>query len=427
MNKLELKKNAIESLNASGSLFEKEQYKEALAMAQRAWNSYFELQKLRDSDEDFTDLIYAARTQYNKCRTALDELEHEENNSLAKEYEEVLVWKEKGESGDYKAALKAADWFANPDHWALLNEKGVTSNDFLTYATHLYQSVVDHESIWPEYRALAAYNIGKMFMLPMYGNVNMAHALRYLQWAADQMLALEHRTDRLLMPILHSITTAATYTDDIALACRYAAIARENGSDMGIFESIARYGFRHKENMADELLEQMIADGSWEGMLIKGQNLLNDWLDDMENNDKDTRMADYAEMLSKYYDEHSDTEGSYELLGLVLMNYFIRNGMSFFDDGFMNFMQEGLDADSLWCRYYMGWICDVASDIVRNEGDTDRAEKMHQTALNQYCLAANKGHRHSIIAYLNMLKEDHAEPQLIATYEAIARQYDFKG
>ena len=162
MNKLELKKNAIESLNASGSLFEKGQYKEALAMAQQAWDCYFELQKLRDSDEDFTDLIYAARTQYNKCRTALDELEHEENNSLAKEYEEVLVWKEKGESGDYKEALKAADWFANPDHWALLNEKGVTSNDFLTYATHLYQSVVDHETIWPEYRALAAYNIGKV-------------------------------------------------------------------------------------------------------------------------------------------------------------------------------------------------------------------------------------------------------------------------
>lgn len=426
MNKLELKKSAIESLSASGSLFNEGRYKEALAMAQQAWNDYFELQKLRELDEDFTDLIYAARDQYNKCQAALDESGNETEEDFENEYSEVLVWKEKGKAGDYKSALKAADWLANPDHWIFLSDKDSEGDGFLADATQLYQSVVDNENIWPEYRALAAYNIGRMFMIPMYENVNMEYALRYLQWAASKMLALEHRTEKLLMSILNSTVHAATYTGDIGLACRYAAIARENGADMGIFDAIARYGFRHKEKMADEVLEQMIADGAWEGLLIKGQNLLNDWLADMEDQEKDARMAEYAEMLSKYYDEHSDTEESYEILGLVLMNHFIRNGMSFFDDGFMDFMQKGLDADSLWCHYYMGWICDIASSIVQNEGDTKRAENFHKTAVFQYSLAAEKGHRLSIIAYLNMLEEEHADPQEIARYEAIARQYDIE-
>lgn len=135
-------------------------------------------------------------------------------------------------------------------------------------------------------------------------------------------------------------------------------------------------------------------------------------------------MAEYADMLSKYYDEHSDAEESYEILGLVLMNYFLRNGMSFFDDNLVDYMQEGLEAGSLWCRYYMGWICDIASEIVSKEGDHERADNFHKTALSQYCLAANRGHRLSIIAYLNMLKDDQADPELIASYEAVARQYD---
>lgn len=427
MNKIELKKIALESLSTSGALYEEGEYAKALVWAQQAWDYYFELQKLRDIDEDFTDLIYAARAQYNKCQAALDEQGNREADNLKREYEETLAWKQKGEAGDYKSALKSADWFTNPDHWTFLKEQGLTGSEYLTYATQLYQSVIDNEKIWPEYRALAAYNIGKMFMLPMYSNVNMSHALRYLQWAADQMLALEHRTEKLLLAILDSIVHAATYTGDIALAGHYAVIARENGADMGIFDAMARYGFRHKEKMADELLEQMVADGAWEGLLLKGQNLLNDWLDDMSNNDKDTQMAEYADWLSRYYDEHTEEEGSYDILGLVLLNHFIRNGMSFFEDNIVvNFMQEGLEADSLWCRYYMGWICDMATGILREEGDYERANQMHQTALKQYCLAANKGHRASIIAYLNMLKDDQAAPQLIATYEEFARQYGFE-
>ena len=156
------------------------------------------------------------------------------------------------------------------------------------------------------------------------------------------MLDLEHRTERLLMAILQSMVNAATYMGNIPQACHYAAIARENGADMGIFDAVARYGFRHKEKMAGELLEQMIADDTWEGLLIKGQNLLNDWLADMDDPDKDARMAEYADMLSKYYDEHSDAEESYEILGLVLMNYFLRNGMSFFDDNLIDYLEEGM-------------------------------------------------------------------------------------
>lgn len=427
MDKIELKKNALESLDTSGALYQEGQYAKALIWARQAWDYYLELQKLRDIDEDFTDLIYAARTQYNKCKAALDEFGDPTPPDSEKEYRTVLEWKKEGESGDYKSALKAADWFTDPDHWTFLHERGVTGSEYLTYATQLYQSVIDNEKIWPEYRALAAYNIGKMFMLPMYSHVNMAYALRYLQWAADQMLALEHRTEKLLMAILDSTVHAATYMGDIALAGRYAVIARENGADMGIFDAMARYGFRHNEKMADELLEQMIADNTREGLLLKGQRLLNDWLDDTENDDKNNQTTQYIDILSKYYDEHSEEEGCYDILGLVLMHYFIKQGMYFFEDKvIMDFMQQGLDADSLWCRYYMGRICDIATGIVREEGDLERAGQMHQTALKQYCLAANKGHRPSIIAYLEMLKCDRADPQLIASYEEIARQYDYK-
>lgn len=424
MNKIELKKTAIESLDACGALYNEGRYQEALNMAQQAWECYFELQKLRDVDEDFSDLIYAARSQYDKCKAALDESSRQATDSLEKEYNEALALKEKGEAGDHASALKAADWFTNPDHWSFLYEKGLTGNEFLTYASRLYQSVVDNEGLWPEYRSLAAYNIGKMYMIPMYGNVNMAYALRYLQWAADKMLEIEHRTEKLFLAILDAAVTAATYVGDIALACRYAATAYQNGSGMGIFDAIARYGFRHKEATANEVLDQMVDEGSWEGILLKGQNLFNDWLNDMENSEKDARINEYTNMLSKYYDEHPDKEERYEYLGLVLMYYFIKNGMSFFDDGFMEYMQEGIDADSLWCRFYMGWIYEIASNTVQNEGDAERADKMRQLALQQYCLAANNGHRQSISAYLDMLKAYNSDPQLIANYEAIARQYD---
>ena len=53
MNKIELKKTAIESLDACGALYNEGRYQEALNMAQQAWECYFELQKLRDIDEDF--------------------------------------------------------------------------------------------------------------------------------------------------------------------------------------------------------------------------------------------------------------------------------------------------------------------------------------------------------------------------------------
>ena len=425
MNKIELKKEALKSLSASGTLYQEGRYHEALDMAERAWNCYFELQNLRDRDEDYNDLIYTARTHYERCKEALDQSDDDTPApNFEEEYATVLKWQKEGEAGDYQSALNAADWFANPDHWSFLHEKGMTVNEYLTRSSQLYQSVVDDEKIWPEYRALAAYHIGRMYMLPLYGSVDMNHALQYLRWAAEQMLDLEHRTERLLLAILQSMVNAATYMGHIPQACHYAAIARENGADMGIFDAVARYGFRHKEKMAGELLEQMIADDTWEGLLIKGQNLLNDWLADMDDPDKDARMAEYADMLSKYYDEHSDAEESYEILGLVLMNYFLRNGMSFFDDNLVDYMQEGLEAGSLWCRYYMGWICDIASEIVSKEGDHERADNFHKTALSQYCLAANRGHRLSIIAYLNMLKDDQADPELIASYEAVARQYD---
>ena len=114
MNKIELKKEALTSLSASGTLYQEGRYHEALDMAERAWNCYFELQKLRDLDEDYTDLIYTARTQYERCKEAIDPSDDSTPTpNLEEEYATVLEWQREGEAGDYQSALNAADCSAS--------------------------------------------------------------------------------------------------------------------------------------------------------------------------------------------------------------------------------------------------------------------------------------------------------------------------
>lgn len=425
MNKSELKKHAIDMMSASGSLFQEGRYREALDKAEQAWNAYFELQKSRNEDEDFSDLIYAARTLYEKCKDAAGSTTTEEP-SLKEQYEKMLQLKEKGENGDHEAAILAADWLINPDNWNYLYDNGLTTDgEHLTSASTLYQSVLNNTEIWIEYRVLAAYRLGNMLFLPMFRNVDMENAAECFIWAADNILALDKPTDWLLKGALERVVETTMYLNKVQTAVRYAQLAMGRGIDMGIFFYIAYYGIRHKQKSAKDLINAMVEAETWQGLFLQGLEAFwecneSGW----EDESLIQKLAETADKLAIYYDEHNDTEGGYACMAFTTFYYFIINGIEFFDSEMMEYMNDGLHAENTWCQCYYGRICDMASDIYKENGDMTKADIVHQNAIKYLCIAANKGNRAAIKSYIDILKEDNADPTLIADYQDIARQYD---
>lgn len=73
MDKQTLKKAALESMNAGHSLYKEGNFSEAKVNAKKAWDLYLLLQKERDEEEDFSDLIYQAHSIYEACEGATED------------------------------------------------------------------------------------------------------------------------------------------------------------------------------------------------------------------------------------------------------------------------------------------------------------------------------------------------------------------
>ncbi len=411
-------------MSRSGELYQAGEYKAALEVAQRAYDDYNELQTLRSDDEDFSDLIFAAREQYEKCQQAVARQRAEALKRLEEEYAHALELKAKADKGDIKAALQAADWFADEDHWNFLHERN--EKRALYYAANLYHSVAANDSAPLEYRALAAYNIGQMHFKPKYGNVNINNAMQYFKLAADMELSLESPTQDLLFPILTALVKAATYMGNIPLACQYAQAAREHGADMGIFDPVARYGVRHEEKMASELIDQMVDPPTWEGMLLRGQELYNQYLEDYTNPEKEGAYDAFKKRMVDFFEanETTDPQGAYNCLSLVIYSFY--DGPDFIDSDYMDYLNKGVEEGSLWAQHYLALVYDLASDGASEQGDQPKAQEYHSQALRHQCLAANEGLRNAIEVYLWWLKNDGADKALISHYEDVARQYDIE-
>ena len=424
MDKSELKRVAIDALSESGALYQSGRYKDALDKANEAWNAYYKLQKVRSVDEDFSDLIYAARSQYEKCKRAIEE--NAQGRTKEDEYAEAMQLKKDGENGNHEAAIRAAAWFASAENWPFLDDRGVTEH--LTYASNLYQTVLNNTGIWIEYRALAASKLGYMLLLPKYGNVHMKNAFECFRWAADNMLVLEKPTDWLLQQSVEGAVETAMYLGDVKTASMYAQKAVQKGMDMGIFFHIAYYGLRHNQSTAKQLVEAMVEDGVWQGLLLKSINLFwecqeSDWENEKLLNQL-TNIVDND--LSKYYDENPDTIGGNACMAFCIFKMFLFEGLPFLENELMDYLRQGVEEGHIWCYNYYGQICDLAATLHQEEGDYALEKKMKEEAMKYLCMAANNGNREALKHYYRNLVEQNEDASLVEMYKNVAIQYDIK-
>lgn len=425
MNKSELKEKAIEALSESGSLYQAERFQEALEKANEAWESYFELQKIRVTDEDFSDLIYAARAQYEKCKTALDNAK-QAPKSQEEELQAAIHRMELGFNGDAKAGILAAIYFTNEENWAFLDEKGHDKAACLENAARLFRKSANTETLHPEYRAFAAYRLGRMRLLPMFGKVDMREAFFCFNFAASQLLD-NNITDNeeLLKSSIDFTIETAMYCGDVETAMRYAGIAMEHGADMGAMFYIAYWGLFKKQSSAPSLINAMVEKGTWQGLLLKAISLMWEW-EDSKNAD-DEKYGQITEIvntqLSKYYDEHPDTEGGNACLGFCILKLFLDKGLPFLEDDMMQYLRDSVNAGYVWSYNFYGQLCGIAAYCYLNQGDTEQADHYREEAEKFLRRGADLGNREALkFFYYNFIKGK-ADTDLTEIYSNAAQQY----
>lgn len=424
MNKSELKKKAIEALSESGSLYQAERYQEALAKANEAWESYFELQKIRVSDEDFSDLIYAARAQYEKCKTALENAK-QAPKSQEDEMQAAIHAMELGFNGDPEAGILAANYFSNEQNWPYLDEKGHNKAAYLENAARLYRKIANTETIYPEYRAFAAYRLGRMRLLPLFGKVDMREAFFCFNFAASQLLN-NNITDQeeLLKLSVNCTIETAMFCGDVETAMRYADIAMEHGADMGAMFYIAYWGLFKNQSSAPNLINAMAEKGTWQGLLLKAISLLWEWEDSNGDAEKYQQITEIVNTeLSKYYDEHPDTEGGNACLGFCILKLFMDNGLPFLENDLMQYLIDSVNSGYIWSYNFYGRICDIAADCYLNQGDTEMANRYSEEAEKFLRLAADYGNREGLKYYYYDFIKGKANTALTEIYSNAAQQY----
>lgn len=426
MNKSELKEKAINALSESGYLYQNFNYKEALQAAEEAWNAYFELQKMRSEDEDFTDLIYAARAQYQKCKAALEN--EPEEPTEEQEFQKIMALKERADKGDALAALDVAQYFYDSDNWPLLDEQGMESSEYLPWTAKAFNHIVNNTDIPMNVRVFASHHLGSMFLLPKYGQVDMECALRCYKWAADNFPEGDKAIEWLLHINLERVVETAMYLGQVQTAAEYAQKSIEKGGDRGIFFHIAYYGYRHDQSMSDDMIDFMLETNTWQGLLLKGIELMNkgfqtNWEDNEVIEELDKHVY---EKMSVYYDENSETEGGYACLGFCLYKMLVFNGLDLFNQfgEHIEYLFEGVEENYPWCHTYYGIICDNASYLYKNAGDEEKAQALSKEAEKHLCIAAHEGNRLALKDYCFWLIDNNAEPALIENYKKIAKQYD---
>lgn len=419
MTRDELLKTAIESMSAAGALLQQGNPAEAKKKAELAWNCYFELQKIRLADEDFTDLIYAARNLYEQC-------DHAMTNSVSKEEQELaeaLKNKELGMQGDVAAALRAEQYFTDTAHWQLLVDKGLFTDNFMQEWSQILNSIINNVYASEEIRAFAAYRLGCIQKLPQFWCVDMASAAKCFSYAADNLLGLPDAPSSLLLSALNQAVESYTYIGNIPVAAKYAQIAMKHGADMGIFLPIVQYGYRHGEKTAPELAKAMIDAGTWEGLLAEGIETLSQFLGE-ENEDQLSKLQGLLDTMAKYYDVNPETEGGLSCMAFVVYEQFILNSnLDFLNNELMSHLRDGVKSNNLYCIAYYGVIMLYCAELTQ-----DADEKINFLAQAKYYLsiAADRGSRVAIVNYVGLLENEGDQPVLLERYKHAAQQYDLE-
>lgn len=417
MTRDELLKTAIDSLSAAGALLQQGNHQEGKKMAEQAWNCYFELQKIRLADEDFTDLIYAARSLYEQCDRAMANSVSKEEQELA----EALKNKELGMKGDVAAALRAEQYFTDNSHWSLLVDKGLFSDNFMQEWGQILNSIINNESAPKELRAFAAYRLGCIQKLPQFWCVDMATAAKCFSYAADHLLALPDAPSNLLLSALNQAVESYSYIGNIPEAAKYAKIAMEHGADMGIFFPILQYGYRHGEKTAPELAHAMIEAGAWEGWLAEGIETLYQFLDDESEAHLD-KLQGLLDTMAKYYDANPETDGALACMAFVVYVQFILNyNLDFLSNELMDHLRDGVKVNNLHSIAYYGVIMLYCAELTQ---DADEKSNFLAQAKYYLSIAADRGSRVALINYVCLLENEGTEPGLLESYKKSARQYD---
>lgn len=417
MTRNELLQTAIDSMSAAGALLKQGNPAEGKKMAEQAWNYYFELQKIRLDDEDFTDLIYAARNLYRQCESAIANATSKEEQELA----EALKDKELGLQGDVAAALRAEQYFTDDSHWPLLVDKGLFTDNFMQEWGRILNNIINNESAPMELRAFAAYRLGALQKLPKFWCVDMATAAKCFIWAADRLLALDNVPEQLLLSALSQAVECYCYLGNMPQAAKYAQIAMEHGADMGIFFHIVQYGYRHNEKTAPELAKAMIDAGTWEGLLAEGLETLYQFLDD-ESESQLEKLQGLLDTMAKYYDANPETEGGLSCMAFVVYVQFILNyNLDFLNNELMEHLRDGVKDNNLYCIAYYGVIMLYCAELTQ-----DADEKKNFLAQAKYYLniAADRGSRVALVNFVGLLENEGNESVLLERYKQSARQYD---
>lgn len=419
MNRNELLQTAIDSLSAAGALLNAGDPVKGKEMAEKAWNAYYELQRNRLDDEDFTDLIYAARNLYEKCDSAIA-AQANKGDDKEKQLSDALIDKQLGEFGDVNAALRAEEWFTNDENWPFLADKGLIDANFISSWVPVLQNIIFNEKATVNQRAFAAYRLGILQKLPKYWMVNMAAAAQCFSYAANLLLNSDDANEQLLINTLDLAVECYTLSGDIPKAGECAKVAMSKGADMSIMLPIAEYGYRHDEKTAPELADAMIEAGCWEGMLAKGQHLLTTFLDD-ENEETGELLAEVINQMAKYYDENPESIGGYACLAFIAYRYLFIEELDLLESDWMDTIREGIGKHNMWCYAYYGQILQLCSNAIE---DPDKAKEMLAQA--KYCLnvAADDGLRLGLQFFYDLLRVTDADPGILKSYENAAKQYD---
>lgn len=424
MTKSELKKTALESMNEAGAAMEQGQYLQAKNYAEKAWNCYYELQKQRNDDEDFTDLIYWARDLYQKANDELSNCapqeEEKEDDNLADDYLHILKLHLGGAAGNSTAALEAAEWYLNPKHWTFLTQK---DPDFLTKAYNLLQGVLSNSRASDGDKARAADLIAQMHRQPQYNKIDIDKCIESSKLAiAMAQSALDLLPEDKYTIFTHALDNLLCRPEELAYAEKVAQELLDAGYDKGILYPICSYYYRHNSDKSTKIENELYEAGVWQGIFLHGQTLTYTWINDPTNENFAAMEKYNLETLSYCADQNADTPAGDDLAGLSLFIAFLCQGKAFLTSDLMDWFIRIANQNSAWGCYYLSILYNITAQRVSD--DEAKAQEYTDQEMHYLAMGVGMGHRSSILSYLVRLETRNGDPELIEKYKKIAHELD---
>lgn len=407
------------------------EYSKAKELAGQAWNDFFELQKQRDQDEDFTEQICLARTIYQEAEVALaqaaapnPEAEDEaEGTPLAKHkvYRHIRRLEVVAAGGNHSVCLEIAFWYLDPYNWHLQEQAKINFPDRAAKQLHtlLADKLIDQTT-----RTMAAYITAELYSRPLYELVDIDLALKMASYAASNCIGDVGISDEDKSTIMTLAMELALARDDRDLAENIVADGLQAGFDEGFAYPLWRYYFLHNHTDAALLEERMYAARTWQGMLARGQHLYQNWLND-EGDGHDAPLWQYViDELSPFADDSDNFIGAATCRSLALSSFFMFTGPKFFEDrALVDLFLDCADLLNPWANFYVGNTYYVAANVLENEDcDNPRIAECRQTAVKYLGQAAALGLDNALEPYIELLRAGYGDPSKLDIYLDYARQ-----